>query len=96
MLGVVIGLLAIIIFLIIARSRRKPVSEIIQLSHLKCRKCNAEFDYAWIPGGSLTSVRLGNSRLLRCPVCKRWAIFNIWDTKVDPKTHPHHLRIGPS
>ena len=94
MIGIIIGVLVVIIFL--ALSRSKPGTGVVQLSHLKCTKCNSEFDYAWIPGGSVTSIRLGNSRLTRCPVCKRWSLFNIWDTRVDPKTHPAHLRVGPS
>ena len=94
MIGIVIGALVIVAYLFLRRS--KPGSGVVQLSHLKCTKCNSEFDYAWIPGGSLTSVRLGKSRLIRCPVCKKWSLFNIWDTRVDPKTHPNHLRIGPN
>lgn len=69
---------------------------VIQLSHLKCKKCGGEFDYAYLPGGSLTSIRLGNSRLLRCPICKKWSIFNIVNTRVDPDAHHCEIRVGPS
>ncbi len=40
------------------------------MSHLKCPKCGKEFDYAFIPMVSMTSVRMGKSRYLRCPYCK--------------------------
>jgi DNA-directed RNA polymerase subunit RPC12/RpoP len=69
---------------------------IIQVAHLKCKKCGAEFDYAYLPGGSLTSIRLGKSRYMRCPNCKKWSLFNIVDTRVDPDTHHCELRVGPS
>jgi predicted RNA-binding Zn-ribbon protein involved in translation (DUF1610 family) len=69
---------------------------IIQVAHLKCKKCGVEFDYAYLPGGSLTSIRLWNSRFMRCPNCKKWSIFNIWNTRVDPNTHHCELRVGPS
>jgi hypothetical protein len=69
---------------------------IIQVAHLKCKKCGVEFDYAYLPGGSFTSIRLWNSRFIRCPSCKKWSIFNIWNTRVDPNTHHCELRVGPS
>lgn len=67
-----------------------------QLSHLKCKKCGVEFDYAYLPGGSFTSIRLWNSRFLRCPNCTKWSLFNLTKTRVDPNTHHCELRVGPS
>jgi hypothetical protein len=69
---------------------------IVQLSHLKCKKCGVEFDYAYVPGASFTSIRLGNSRFLKCPSCGKWSIFNLSKTRVDPETHHCELRVGPS
>jgi hypothetical protein len=69
---------------------------IIQVSHLKCKKCGVGFDYAYLPGGSFTSIRLGNSRFMRCPNCKKWSVFNLTKTRVDPNTHHCELRVGPS
>lgn len=69
---------------------------VVQTSHLQCKKCGAEFDYRFVPGGSLTALRLGKSRYMRCPVCKKWSLFNIWDTRVDPNAHHCELTIGPS
>lgn len=89
-------IVAVVILFIVARTKAGPKSGIVQLSHLNCRKCGAQFDYAWIPGGSLTSIRLGNSRYLRCPVCKKWSVFNIWKTKVDPESHHCEIKMGPS
>ena len=89
-IAVIIAAIAII-FVLAPR-----LSGIIQLSHLKCKKCGTEFDYAWIPGISFTSVRLVNSRYLMCPVCRKWAVFNIWNTKVDPETHHCAIKVGPS
>jgi hypothetical protein len=72
------------------------VPNVILVSHLRCKKCDVEFDYAYLPGASVTSFRLGRSRLMRCPNCKRWTTFNLHDTRVDPATHHCELRFGPS
>jgi len=93
---IVVIIVAIAILLVFAHRRKARSSGIVQLSHLKCKKCGTEFDYAWIPGVSFTSVRLGNSRYLRCPVCTKWSVFNIWNTRVDPETHHCDIRVGPS
>jgi hypothetical protein len=89
-------IVAIVVLFIVVRTKAGSRSSVVQLSHLNCRKCGAQFDYAWIPGGSLTSIRLGNSRYLRCPVCKKSSVFNIWNTKVDPKSHHCEIKVGPS
>jgi DNA-directed RNA polymerase subunit RPC12/RpoP len=60
---------------------------IIQVSHLKCRKCAAEFDYSWVLAFSVSSIRLGNTRYLRCPSCHSWLVFNIIDTRIDATKH---------
>ena len=87
---------ALVTLIIFALSRSANLAGIVQLSHLKCKKCGTEFDYAWFPGVSFTSARLGNSRFFRCPVCGGFSVFNIWDTRVDPETHHCPIQIGPS
>lgn len=52
-------------------------------SRLAYPKCRSEFEYAWLPGGSFTAVRLGKLRYMRCPKCKRWSWFNIWSTRIE-------------
>jgi len=97
MLGIIIAIvILIIIYGVFIYARRRGPGGIVQLSHLKCTKCSSEFDYAYIPGMSFTSIRLGNSRLIECPVCHKSSLFNIRDTRVDPKTHHCERRIGPS
>lgn len=51
-------------------------------SKLTCPKCNRTFDYKWVPGASLTAVRLGPSRYMRCPLCHEWSDFDIVSTRV--------------
>lgn len=51
-------------------------------SKLKCPKCGYEFEYKWIPLASLTSIRWGKKRYMRCPNCHKWSWFNIWDTRI--------------
>ena len=97
MVGVIVAVVVLgVIIIYLALARRSAVKGPIQLSHLKCPKCNVEFDYAYLPGASFTSIRLGSSRFLSCPNCHKWSVFNIWNTRVDPKTHHCDLRIGPS
>ncbi len=52
-------------------------------SILKCPKCNQEFEYSWIPGGSLSSIRLGKKRYMRCPKCHKFSLFNVGDTRIN-------------
>jgi hypothetical protein len=51
-------------------------------SRLSCPKCGKPFDYKWVPGGSLTTVRLGPTRYMRCPLCHEWSDFDIVTTRV--------------
>ena len=51
-------------------------------SRLSCPKCGKTFDYRWVPGGSLTAVRLGPTRYMRCPLCHKWSDFDIVSTRV--------------
>jgi hypothetical protein len=90
----IVVLIAVLVFLFSARSG--DAGGAVQLSHLKCPKCASEFDYAFVPGASFTSVRLGTSRYIRCPVCHKWSVFDLRSTRVDPKTHHCENRIGPS
>ena len=96
-IGIIIGVVIIVIVAVLMlRSRKGAVKSPVQLSHLKCPKCNAEFDYAYLPLATFTSIRLGNSRYISCPDCHKWSLFNVWNTRVDPKTHHCEKRIGPS
>ncbi len=92
--GIIIAVIIVGIGLLFVFAPR--LSRIVQLSHLKCIRCGAEFDYAWIPFLSFTSVRLIKWRCFMCPVCRKWSLFNIWDTRVDPEIHHCDIRIGPS
>ncbi|MGP8158792.1 MAG: hypothetical protein ACLPWO_04190 [Thermoplasmata archaeon] len=42
---------------------------------LRCPHCHMEFDYDFVPGMSVTALRLGTSRYMRCPLCRRWGTF---------------------
>ena len=47
------------------------------ISKLECVKCGYRFNYQFIPGASVTSVRLGAARYMRCPGCRRWGKFSL-------------------
>ena len=96
-IGVITAIVIIaIVVVIMLLGRRGHLKGLMQLSHLRCKKCGSEFDYAYIPGASFASIRIGNSRYIKCPVCYRRSFFNIWDTRVDPKTHHCDKRVGPN
>ncbi len=42
-----------------------------------CPKCHQTFDYEFIPGASVTAVRLGNYRYMKCQKCGKWTFFNV-------------------
>lgn len=46
-------------------------------TRVTCPKCKETFDYEFIPGASLTAIRLGNYRFMKCRKCGRWALFNV-------------------
>jgi len=92
--GIIIAVIIAAIAIIFVLAPR--LSGIVQLSHVKCNKCGTEFDYAWIPGVTFTSIRLVTLRYFACPVCRKWSVFNIWNTRVDPETHHCAIKIGPS
>ena len=50
-------------------------------SSLTCPNCHGTFEYKWVPMASFTSVRLGTSRYLQCPLCHEWGRFNIVGTR---------------
>lgn len=57
------------------RNKKLGTPGIVMRTHLACPKCHQQFDYDFIPGASFTAVRLGTSRYMACPMCKKWAIF---------------------
>jgi len=98
-LAVIVGtivFLALVIFVSRRSTGASRAGGLVQLSHLKCEKCGGEFDYAWVPFGSFTAIRLGLSRYFVCPICNKWSVFDVWDTRVDPETHHCDIQIGPS
>jgi hypothetical protein len=38
-------------------------------SRLVCPNCRKVFNFHWVPGATLTSLRYGNRRRLKCPYC---------------------------
>lgn len=50
---------------------------------LRCPRCHGEFDYDLVPVMSVTAIRLGTSRYMRCPLCHRWGMFPLTRSKGD-------------
>jgi hypothetical protein len=80
--------LAVAIFLIAfywyiyGKNRRLGTPGIRSRSILTCPKCHETFDYDYIPGASLTTVRLGAGRYMACPRCHKWSYFDLLNTRV--------------
>lgn len=76
-LGIGLGVIIVVfaIYVLALRSSHHYTST------LTCPKCKSTFEYKWIPLTSFTSVRLGTSRYLQCPVCHEWSTFNITATR---------------
>lgn len=71
----------------VVKGRSAGTPGIVQRSRLICPKCGQQFDYDWVPGGSLTAVRLGPNRYMACPLCHKWSVFPILDTIVERTPH---------
>lgn len=81
--GIALAAVAAVLFaLVLRRGRARGTRGFGQRSHLRCPKCGHEFDYDWVPGASLTAVRLGTARYLACPQCRRWSVFDVYGTLV--------------
>jgi phage FluMu protein Com len=52
-------------------------------SRLVCPNCKKAFNFHWVPGATLASLRFGNRRRrLKCPYCGRVNAFDIASTRV--------------
>lgn len=89
-IGVVVAVAAIAVVVVAywtmtrRLNRRSGGSGWVQRSRLTCPKCGRTFDYEWIPGASLTAVRLGKDRYMACPLCHKWSTFDVADTVIPP------------
>ena len=79
----IIVVVAIVYFsLVLRRGRALGTRGLVQRSRLACPKCHGAFDYDWVPGASISAVRLGTSRYMACPLCGKWSVFDVYDTMV--------------
>ena len=52
------------------------------VSRLTCPICQRGFNFHWVPGATLTSLRYGNRRRLKCPYCGQVNHFDIASTRI--------------
>jgi hypothetical protein len=64
------------------RNRARGTSGLITRSRLVCPKCGGTFDFDYLPGASVTALRLGTSRYMACPLCSRWSVFELRRTQI--------------
>ena len=79
-LAIVLVLVIIIGAWWLAKARSRPVTGtkgIVRENTLVCPKCRGQFNYQFVPGASFTSLRLGRSRYMKCPLCGKWSVFKI-------------------
>jgi formate dehydrogenase maturation protein FdhE len=75
-------------------NRRLGVRGMVRQSRLTCPKCGGAFDYAFVPGASATSLRLGRSRYMACPLCHRWSVIRLGGAP-SPSPPEGGDRVGP-
>jgi uncharacterized protein YbaR (Trm112 family) len=46
-------------------------------AHLVCPKCHGAFDYDFVPGASVTAIRLAGRHYMACPLCRKWSLFPV-------------------
>jgi len=44
---------------------------------LECPACGRSFNYDYIPGASVSALRLGGRRYMRCPLCGKFGFFDL-------------------
>jgi hypothetical protein len=77
------------------RSRGVPgTAGIVRENTVVCPKCRREFNYRFVPGASLTSLRLGRSRYMRCPLCGKWSVIRVVARLVMPPNRPLGTQEG--
>ncbi len=90
-IGVVVIVLLVVFYLyVLRRNRAEGSGGLVTRSRLTCPKCHQTFDYDYVPGASLTALRLGTSRYMACPLCGRWSTFDLASTRtpVNPPPTP--------
>lgn len=58
-------------------------------SIVECPHCHYKFNYEFIPGASLGAIRLGSSRIFKCPNCKDLHKFDVVNFGKDPSLPTH-------
>lgn len=93
-LVVVVG--AVYLVWVLWSNRRRGVSGFVRTVPLTCPKCQGRFDYAFVPGASVTAFRLGTGRYLACPVCRRWSYFPLTPQDAAPPPQDGRRRNPPA
>ncbi len=80
--GVLIVLLVVFYVWVYLRNKSMGRAGMVSRSRLHCPKCGETFDYDYIPGASVTALRLGTGRYMACPLCHKWSTFELHATQV--------------
>jgi hypothetical protein len=90
-LPIVVAVVLIVIIVVgawwLARGRSRAArgtAGVVRENTLVCPKCNGQFNYQFVPGASFTSLRLGRSRYMKCPLCGKWSVIKVVARPVAP------------
>jgi hypothetical protein len=76
--AVIVGVVVVVYLVwVLASNRRAGASGLSRSVRLTCPKCQGLFDYTLVPGASATSLRLGVSRYMSCPLCHSWSVIRV-------------------
>lgn len=73
----VVVLLLLVLFYYLQAKRNAGLGSpgIASRVRLTCPKCQRTFDFDYIPGASVTALRLGTGRYMACPLCHKFSVF---------------------
>jgi len=62
---------------VVLANRRAGTGGLVRRVLLTCPSCRGSFEYAMVPGASVSSLRLGTRRYMSCPLCHRWSVIRV-------------------
>jgi hypothetical protein len=87
LIAAVVGAAAVVVIVFflwhsVRRGHEVGNQGLVQRSRLTCPKCQQAFDFDFVPGASVSALRLGTGRYMACPLCHKWSYFDLYESRV--------------